>query len=317
MHRLASLVTLLLALPAAALDIEFVAVRDPGNPCDTQAQGCFGAVGYDYAVSKYEITNAEYVQFLNEVANQVDAFELYNPSMPGIDFPLVPPGNERFYVLQPGWENKAVVYVSFYDALRFANWLHNGQPEGFQDATTTEDGAYAITPTGIADDSIVRRFAAAFFVPSEDEWYKAAYYDPTLPGYNDFPAGDDAGTTCAVPSSLPNIANCDLAVGAQTEVGAYTGSPSPYGTFDQGGNVWEWNEATSGSGRGLRGGAWDGFDGSELGSHIRTDADPLAHESGNTGFRVARVVPEPGRVLLVLTGALVLSAAARRPAKAR
>ncbi|HVN40815.1 MAG TPA: hypothetical protein VMW19_21845 [Myxococcota bacterium] len=62
-----------------------------------------------------------------------------------------------------------VNYVSFYRALRFVNWLHNGQPVGAQDETTTEDGAYTITPAGIAANSIVRNLDASFFLPSEDE----------------------------------------------------------------------------------------------------------------------------------------------------
>jgi hypothetical protein len=71
-----------------------------------------------------------------------------------------------------------VDFVSFWNALRFANWLHNGQPRGLQDETTTEDGAYTLTPTGIVNNTITRNPGAVVFLPSENEWYKAAYYDP-------------------------------------------------------------------------------------------------------------------------------------------
>ena len=59
--------------------------------------------------------------------------------------------------------------------------------------------------------------------------------------------------TCAAPSATPNTANCEVAVGGPTDVGAYTLSASPYGTFDQGGNVSEWNETGLGSTLGIRG----------------------------------------------------------------
>ena len=74
-----------------------------------------------------------------------------------------------------------------------------------------------------------------------------------------YPVGSDTPTTCAVPSAAPNTANCDDAVAERTVVGSYTGSPSPYGTFDQGGNVLEFNEAVvfGGGMRGVRGGCFD------------------------------------------------------------
>ena len=81
-------------------------------------------------------------------------------------------------------------------------------------------------------------------------------------------------------------------------MGAYTQSDSFYGTFDQGGNVWEWNEAIiAGSSRGLRGG------------NCSTSAITLtASGRGGTGFptsvgpdigfRVASV-PEPGSLVML------------------
>ncbi len=52
MRRLFVLTALLFALPAHAVSIEWVEVGDPGNACETQSQGCFGAVGSSSAGRK-------------------------------------------------------------------------------------------------------------------------------------------------------------------------------------------------------------------------------------------------------------------------
>ena len=167
---------------------------------------------------------------------------------------------------------RPVNLVSYWDALRFANWLHNGQPNtGVQDATTTEDGAYDLTMGdggNFADRP--RKTGWKWAVSSENEWYKAAYYKGGGPGagYWDYPMQSDIPT---VPGRLlPDAGNSanwhDSAVGAyptgavdptyyRTAGGSYALSPSACGTFDQGGNVWEWNETYNASWQHQRRGA--------------------------------------------------------------
>jgi sulfatase modifying factor 1 len=112
------------------------------------------------------------------------------------------------------------------------------------------------------------------------------------------------------PGAAPNTANCDVAVGALTDVGSYTGSASSYGTFDQGGNVWEWNdEILIGGFRRCRGGSWETSATDLAAAHTCTLTPTV--EFSTVGFRVARVVPDPAQLLLVLTGGLVLAAARR------
>jgi hypothetical protein len=103
---------------------------------------------------------------------------------------------------------------------------------------------------------VTRNLGASIFLTSENEWYKAAYYDALSTSYFDYPTGTNTMTGCVAPGSdTGNSANCGWAVSASTNVGAYLLSDSPYGTYDQGGNVWEWNEEiVYGSGRGFRGG---------------------------------------------------------------
>jgi len=109
--------------------------------------------------------------------------------------------------------------------------------------------------------------------------------------------------------------DCDSTVAAVTTMGAYTGSASPYGIFDQGGNVWEWNEEiVSGSGRGVRGGYWSDF-ASFLAALGPNGCGPTG-ENDNVGFRVASLVPEPGPGWLGMMAVLSLAAWRKRTAKA-
>ena len=195
-----------------------------------------------------------------------------------------------------GSANHPVTYVSWGDAARFANWLHNGQPTGLQNASTTEDGAYTLERGAIRCglNAVTRNAGATWFIPTENEWYKAAYYRPPAAVHIIlYPTGSNLAPTASGPTALANHANFNNVVGNLTDVGAYTGTTSPYGTFDQGGNVIEWNETLrngcfGGMRRALRGGSWDGHSTSAVQSSYRYFNGP-ALEANIIGFRVASV----------------------------
>ena len=268
----------------AVIVIETSYVGDEGNKADSSNN--YGAVNYGYNVGTYEVTNSQYVSFLNAKA-ATDTHALYNTNMNGNSHGGISRSGSSgsfSYSVKSGFDDEPVNYVSFWDAARFTNYLTTGD---------TESGVYDLTNASAITNNTVTRDATAWSaggvaVASEDEWYKAAYYDPTLNsgagGYWDYAHQSDSITTADA-----NYAN---SVGTATDVGTYSGDASHYGTFDQSGNVWEWNDATVGpSTRGLRGGAF-GSPGGLLQSSIRASTNPT-NENNTIGFRVSSLAPIP------------------------
>ncbi len=303
-----------------AVTIETVPVGNTGNLGDTEIMTSglagdgttgYGAVDYDYNIGKYEVTAGQYCEFLNAVA-ATDTYGLYDTQMTGsngcqikqngssgsytYDFSDLPSGTVA------DWENRPVNFVSWSDATRFANWLHNGQPTGAQDLTTTEDGAYylngAITDAALL--AINREPDWKWSIPSEDEWYKAAYHknDGNTGNYFDYPTGSDTAPTAEPPPGTDFVngsANIYFAVGYLTDAGSYSAKPSdsPYGTFDQGGNLFELNDAIIGSDRGIRGGGY--VDSVANMAAFDRNKHGTTNEVFNTGFRVVYIPgPIPG-----------------------
>jgi formylglycine-generating enzyme required for sulfatase activity len=311
---------------ALAADLETVTVGDVQNDADDSG---YGAVDHEYDIGKYEVTAGQYTEFLNAVAG-VDTYGLYNASMWSSDQGCKieryagagTEGDPYQYQVAGDKANRPVNYVSWGDAARFANWLHNGQPgldvPAAQDGSSTEDGAYFLDgATSDADlVTIAREADWLWAIPTEDEWYKAAYFDATNDVYYEYPTGSDdepshelidpdPGNNATMADETYNLAT----VGAphyRTEVGAHENSASPYGTFDQGGNVWEWTEAVpyaTVNWRGVRGGAYN-----QRHFYLKTtwgEARSADTEDAVTGFRVVQV-PEPGVTVLLAMGGVTL-----------
>jgi formylglycine-generating enzyme required for sulfatase activity len=294
---------------ASALTMETVPVGNPGNVPDPVTNR--GAVAYDYNIGKYEVTLNQYTEFLNAVA-ATDTYDLYDTQMAATPYVqgiarAGAPGSYTYSVIGSG--NRPVTFVTWYDAARFANWLQNGQPTGLQEAGTTETGAYTLTGnTGLID----RNTNWVYGVPSNDEWYKAAYHQPAAQGGDT----DDYWALPTRSNSTPNSRNgsdtdpfsanflrddgidngynggyavtqspvFDGSLNHLTDVGAFSVAGSFYGTLDQAGNVYEWTEALV-SGFGIRrGGAW-----ALTGEWMRSDLfdfQSRGQGSNSLGFRI-------------------------------
>lgn len=287
---------------SGALGMPTVPVGNPGNLPDTTPNGQFGAVAYNYAIGMTEVTNAQYTDFLNAVAFD-DTNSLYNTGMAGAFGGITRSGpiGAFSYATIPGRENHPVNFVSFWDAARFANWMQNGQPFGFQNASTTEDGTYTLTPAAVAGNTVTRNPGAQWAVASADEWFKAAYHQPASLGgdvdnYWLYPTSSNTAPTGAQANYVP------AGIGNTTAVASY--AANFYGTYDMAGNVYEWNDSIpAGPFRGpMVGGAYDNIAGwlTPLNAYV---ALPTT-EREQVGFRVV-LVPEPSVASLLALGALL------------
>ncbi len=301
---------------SAEVNFEWATVGNPGNTADSTG---FGAVDYTYRIARHEVTNDQYAEFLNAVAG-TDTHDLYSRRMGdelrgGINQDCA---TTCTYTVKPNMGNKPVTHVTFWDAVRFINWLHNDQPTGAQDSLTTEEGAYSLGGVSRPPNASVTRNAnATVFMPTEDEWYKAAYHknDGITGNYYDYPTSSDSVPTLALATLMGDVANPGFNV-ANVDSGADWGgengnlttvgsamSVSPYGTFDQAGNAWEHNETlVRPFARGLRGGSFITFPHLSAASHRNDLSTEFA--IADTGFRVASV-PEPNSLLYL---SLALSA---------
>lgn len=174
----------------------FAIIQDINNPPDNTG---YGSVSYVYYIGKYELTNSQYVEFLNAVAT-TDSRGLFNIAMSndargGISRSGFQ-GNYS-YSTKTNMANKPVNYISWFDLARYCNWLHNSKPSGAQTSSTTENGAY-----DLSQSIVVRKPEAKYFIPSEDEWYKAAFYKTgSNAGYWEYATRSDSPPTCVNASS--------------------------------------------------------------------------------------------------------------------
>jgi hypothetical protein len=189
-------------------DSRFVIVRDVNNAHSVSG---YGGVNYEYFISKYEITNDEYVGFLNSTASY-DDFNTYNPSMTSNARGGISRSGSYgsySYATKANMGNKPVIFVNWYNAARYCNWLHNNKPNSrLQNLLSTEGGSYNLD--GATDGIVPKDRNACYWIPSEDEWIKAGYYKGygVNEGYWNYSTQNDSIPECVNSSSVGNGPYC-------------------------------------------------------------------------------------------------------------
>ena len=273
--------------------MEFVTIGNAGNAADTTGNpNPAGAVGYEYGLGKFEVSE--------------DMIEKFNASQ-SLQITKDTRGTA-----------KPATSVSWNEAARFVNWL-NTSTGGF--------AAYNFTTSGVNDNIAVwtaadtldyeatnpyRSKRATYVLPSYNEWYKAAYYNPTNSTYYDYPNGSDTAPTAVLSGTTANTAV--FTGNGVTPTGPadvdQAGGLSPYGVMGLGGNAWEWEEnsndlanSSGSSFRGIRGGVWF-YGSSNLSPSYRSNGNPNV-QNDDVGFRVASLsssgppaVPEPSMMVI-------------------
>ena len=313
----------LLAAPTLAATLDMVTVGDPGNAADTDPAGR-GAVATSFQIMTYEFTNRQYAEFLNAVA-ATDTYSLYNSNMNSSNRGgIIQSGvsGSFSYSVKTNMGDKPVNYVSWYDAARVANWYQNGATS----SSSTETGAYTLNGQFGVGNAVAVNPGATFFIPTVDEWYKAAFYKGggADAGYWNYSTQSDTAPTAVTAGATGigsagnagNYANYSAAAswngltGDVTTVGT-NGGPGAYGTYDMSGNLNEWNDhdgKDTGLYRSIWGGSWNG-NANDL-SSSRTVSYALTQESSTIGFRLASPsVPEIdpgsfGSAMALLMGSL-------------
>ena len=337
------------SITSAQVVFNWVTIGDTGNTADTLVMTkcpstfCtgdgttgYGSVNYEYEIAAEHVTASQYTEFLNSAdPNGTNALNLFDSRMDTFFHPVsflpVPAytGSIDFdnsaaagskYSAKVGQENFPATWVSWVSAARFVNWLSNGQGTG-----DTESGVYNNLPVNTTDPIPARAIGAEIFLPTDDEFYKAAYYNPTLNGgsggYTEYGVGNTAPVVegPAGGATSANYAQTDGVDGHNgdtywqnagglfddsltygTAVGAYTSATSHYGLYDVDGNAHQWLEATRPNQFGagdlpvFRGGSWwHGSDGSGAAfrntQFFATGSSSLS--SNHHGLRIARLAP--------------------------
>lgn len=276
-------------------EIEFVTIGDPGNPADRSGNPRpAGAVDYIYNVAKHEISREMIAK-----ASDAGRLDLTMDPMSFLTFGTRP--------------EMPVTGVSWNEAARFVNWLNtsSGYPEAYKFVTTPGEGFYNAneniqlwepSDAGYDPDNLFRNSLAYYVLPSTDEWYKAAHYDPEMldgkGGYFNYPTGSfDPPIAVASGTEQGTAVHSQPLRQGPADI-TQAGGLSPYGVMGMGGNVWEWEESEydlrnddPNGIRALRGGRWYNLVGA-LNVFNRDDDDRPHFEKLEIGFRIASV-PAP------------------------
>jgi hypothetical protein len=277
---------------ANQFNMEFVTIGNPGNAADTTgAPNPAGAVGYEYGLGKFEVS--------------VDMITKFNAS-------------QSLQIATDTRSSRAnkPAPVTWNNAARFVNWLNTstGNVPAYKFSSKGNVNAdialWAPGDAGYDASNRYRNSLAKYVLPSYNEWYKAAYYNPTNSTYYDYANGSDTAPTAVASGTTDNTAVYSQTLAQGPADVNLAGGLSPYGVMGLEGNVFEWEEnsldlanSLGFSIRGIRGGSWDS-NSVNLKSSSRFGVIP-GQSFRDTGFRVASLssspaaaVPEPSMMVI-------------------
>ena len=273
---------------ANAFTLNFVQISQTNNATDPRTTNKYGAVPYEYRAG----------------VNEISANDITKATAGGLSNVTAPTYTG----------DRPAASISWYEAAAFVNWLNTSSGKTAAYALTFSNSQWSMALQSSSNawtaggTNLYRNKDAYYFLPSDNEWYKAAYYNAAGTNYFLYPTGSNS-----VPTSVASGTNANTAVfvgtvtPTQPAVVTAAGGRSPYGTMGQGGNVWEWMETaadgtntTSTENRNVRGSRF-GAGPNDMQSTAQLAFGPSG-EDINIGFRVASV-PEPSTYALLLLGA--------------
>jgi sulfatase modifying factor 1 len=313
--------TIIFGSDANTFSMEFVTIGNPDNAADTDINALplnAGAVGYTYDMGKFEVSR--------------DMITKYNANF-GTNNNLVITLNDMTSFGGNG-SNRPATGITWNEAARFVNWLNisTGNKEAYKFAVGSDiDSNIQLWTSGDAGydaSNKYRNSLARYFLPSYNEWYKAAYYNPNDGTYYDYANGSNTRPT-AVTGGLSGAVYTQT--GEASPVGpadvTNAGGLSPYQVMGLNGNAREWEESSTdlannngASNRGIRGGSWLNNSSALMPSSRGNNTPSLV--GNNMGFRVASLsssappaVPEPSMMVIVTLFSFGGLAAKRRMKK--
>lgn len=279
-----------------------------------------GSVGYEYRISRLEITTAQWLEFRNTFTTQ--SFELRRFAEPGFwagefDPDYLGPG-ERYRLRSdvPDAAN-AAVQISWRDAARYCNWLHNEKSSSLNAITNGayDTSTFGETQDGLITDQVTHSPGAKFWIPTLDERLKAVFFDPRGDtGDSDqwwsYPYASDSPPVPGWPGTPGAQTNAGLQI---TEInnpqwiplGSYPDAQTPWGLLEASGGSSEWTEA-------IVSGRWRRISGSAGGSAGFAVSDRIGGPGASlpdapfATLRVVSAIPAPSSSLVGLLSLSVL-----------
>lgn len=295
-------------------DFDFVTIGAPGNaPWTGQDPWNLvsgrGSVDYNFRIGRLEVTTAQWMEFVNTYSVLGGQWTFFaGPVFWGAEIDPTYSGPGQRYRLRdvPHAAQMPVAGISWREGAQFCNWLHNDKSPGL---SALQSGAYDTSTWGTGPGNTFTDHhqhlpGAKFWIPTLDEWLKAAYYDPDRYGPGQagwwvFPHRSDTAPAGGPPGQGQANTGFELPAWGhwQIPVGSYPDVASPWGLLDLAGSAAEWLEEVyfplEPTDRGIKG-SWAGGMTGPIDQIWTVQGNWPWVAASDYGIRIASAVPSPG-----------------------